>query len=853
MKLNGEALNATNERNQISLTESLSKASAKIAPLWPLENFVAVNPYLGLTDQSFDQVAQLLSNVGGIKSTLPVSYYMEAINQGRMSSTDIQSALRRQRAPFTKDAQTFLRELTGQDEESSPLSAVQGLADVADAVSGKNWSGFMTDRVSSWASSHFDRGQAQWNAAKVHDSLYSSWRFEAQTDRTPEVMGLKAFRLAIKQLPSQPLEAAKAAIEAMQISPDELDLYLHRLLVRHGGWAAYIAHLDWDAKRYGQEAGALNEFLCVLLGWEYGLLSTLKQPELAAAWDEAKQHIRVLAENPRIERTVWNHLILQEAFDIAAQDRLIEKFNTQAKPQEKSLQIPAFQAVFCIDVRSELFRRKLEMVSPEINTLGFAGFFGFPIKFLPLGHEATEDHCPVLLPAAHTVCEGFDKPAMQEAALRKRRLNRQLSHAWKSFRSGAVSSFGFVSPMGLFYLPKLFTDAFGLTRPVPHPDKKGFGKSNHDNRMMKLEAKSKNSAGFQGISLDTRIHMAKGALTAMSLTEGFARVILIAGHGGTSVNNPHASGLDCGACAGHSGEANARVAADVLNDPEVRKALRTQGIVIPESTLFLAGLHDTTTDEVTLYQRNTIPASHAGDLATLEAILSKAGKAARAERAIRMRIDAWSAVDSSVISRSKDWSQVRPEWGLAGCSAFVAAPRSFSSALNLEAKSFLHSYDWKKDQGFKVLETIMTAPVVVASWISLQYYGSTVENKQYGSGNKALHNVTSGLGVLEGYAGDLRTGLPIQSIHDGSTYQHEPLRLSVVVNAPKEAISNVLEKHTSVKALFDNGWIFLLAMDDEGKISHRYRKNLQWEPVAEHATPGKTIAMTQGKSLETVR
>jgi uncharacterized protein YbcC (UPF0753/DUF2309 family) len=198
---------------------------------------------------------------------------------------------------------------------------------------------------------------------------------------------------------------------------------------------------------------------------------------------------------------------------------------------------------------------------------------------------------------------------------------------------------------------------------------------------------------------------------------------------------------------------------------------------------------------------------------------------------MRMGITDPDDANRNLKGRSKDWSQVRPEWGLAGCSAFVVAPRNLSSKVNLQGRSFLHSYDPKKDEGFKVLEVIMTAPMVVASWISLQYFGSTVDNKNFGSGNKTLHNVTAGIGVFEGYGGDLRTGLPWQSVNDGKEYQHTPLRLSVVINAPTEAINDILERNPSIRALCDNGWLFLLTLDDDGKVQQLYRKDLQWEKV----------------------
>jgi uncharacterized protein YbcC (UPF0753/DUF2309 family) len=330
---------------------------------------------------------------------------------------------------------------------------------------------------------------------------------------------------------------------------------------------------------------------------------------------------------------------------------------------------------------------------------------------------------------------------------------------------------------------------------------------------------------------EQRLEVAEGVLRAMSLTEHFARIVLLAGHGSTTVNNPYATGLDCGACGGHTGEANARVAAAVLNDADVQAGLRRRGIQIPADTRFVAALHDTTTDQVAILDRDQVPASHAGDVAQLERDLAAAGRIARLERAPLLNLAGEANVDGEVMARSRDWSQVRPEWGLAGCAAFVVAPRHRTRNLNLGGRSFLHSYEWQKDEDFGVLELIMTAPMVVAGWINLQYFGSTVDNQVFGSGNKVLHNVVGTLGVLEGNGGDLRVGLPWQSLHDGEKYVHEPLRLSVVIEAPVEAMTRVIEKHPGVRQLLDNRWLYLFALDEDGHVSHRYAGGLRWETV----------------------
>ncbi|MFZ1467909.1 MAG: putative inorganic carbon transporter subunit DabA, partial [Paracoccaceae bacterium] len=196
------------------------------------------------------------------------------------------------------------------------------------------------------------------------------------------------------------------------------------------------------------------------------------------------------------------------------------------------------------------------------------------------------------------------------------------------------------------------------------------------------------------------------------------------------------------------------------------------------------------------------------------------------------------ATGRTVAGRALNWAEVRPEWGLAGCTAFIAAPREVTANAVLAGRAFLHSYDWQADVGFATLELILTAPVVVASWISLQYYGSTVAPAVFGGGNKLIHNVVGGIGVLQGNGGTLRPGLPWQTVHDGAQLAHKPLRLSVLIEAPREAILDVLARHDGVRALFDNGWLHLFALDD-GQIAARYRRGLIWDDKQYQRSVGK--------------
>lgn len=190
------------------------------------------------------------------------------------------------------------------------------------------------------------------------------------------------------------------------------------------------------------------------------------------------------------------------------------------------------------------------------------------------------------------------------------------------------------------------------------------------------------------------------------------------------------------------------------------------------------------------------------------------------------------ALKQALRVRSNDWAQTRPEWGLANNAAFIAAPRSRSQAIDLDGRCFLHDYQWQNDGDNSILELIMTAPMVVANWINMQYYASTVDNARYGSGNKVLHNVVGGhIGVFEGNGGDLRIGLPMQSLHDGHDWVHTPLRLSVFIEAPRERIEAVIARHEVVRQLVEHQWLGLFRIDSDSNAVES-RVQAKWQRVA---------------------
>lgn len=811
------------------IAASVSRVTRIVAPAWPLEHFVAVNPFLGLSDRSFASASDIMARVAGARMTMPRRFYAQAMASGRIGAKDVRIALAEARAqglPGLPSDERFEWLLgAGDGPEPTPCPTV---ADVVRERTGTDWSHLVVERIGAWAAAYFDEGQASWRSPWRGLAPYDAWHAEAMLDATPEVHGASDLRALVAGLPSDAPRAIEAAIRRLGILSAGLDTYLLRLLYSIGGWAAYARHLEWDRELRGRKDDTLDHLLAIRLSWEVLLLEAFRSEGIAEHWSAARNAYGARSEAPP-EADLAVDLVLQSAYEKAWQEGLIREL-TAARSPKPSPERARVQAVFCIDVRSEVYRRAFEATGPTCETLGFAGFFGFPVEYVPLGQERGLAQCPALLTTRATITEcvvGADEHAARRVGA-TRVLRRRAQNAWKAFQSGAIACFSFVGPVGLAFAPKLLVDALGVTRMVPHPSR--------DNIDAHLELgpslTPRSHAGRQvGLTEQQRIAMAEGLLRGMSLTSGFARIVALVGHGSTTVNNPHASGLDCGACGGHTGEANARIAAAVLNEPAVREALAARGILIPADTLFLGCLHDTTTDEVRIFDRRLIPATHAADLQQLGAQLTEASKRSRRERAPRLGQAPSAADQGELAARSRDGSQVRPEWGLAGCAAFIVAPRHRTAQLDLEGRSFLHSYDWRTDDGFSVLELVMTAPVVVGSWISLQYYASSCENRAFGCGNKVLHNIVGTVGVLEGNGGDLRIGLPWQSVHDGERLVHEPMRLSVFIEAPIAAIEAILEKHPALRALADNRWLHLYALGDAGSPAHRYAGGLTWEPT----------------------
>ncbi|MCW8871043.1 MAG: DUF2309 domain-containing protein [Xanthomonadales bacterium] len=709
------------------LREAIEASWTAIAPFWPLQNLVAVNPLQGLEDLPFEE-ALFEAAVWFQQRDLPPS--MDAVNRETIK----------------------------------------------------------------WCQAFFDEGQATITMPLRDRGLYQAWRVLAPHDRLLHG-GDAARRAWLAALPPQPEAAIAESLRKLDIPPAHQTRFMMLLLTTLPGWAAHIKYrTDWSASEPVHPHPVTHaDYLAVRLAIT------------CALWPEARDLLGWHARARQTEqRAAGAHQAIAQA-ELVYRESLLRSLAGRASIPAQHERAPRAQLVFCIDVRSEPFRRALESCG-DYETFGFAGFFGVPVRVKDTVTGESHASCPVLLEPRHLVrespaCSPAGREQVQAGHLRLDLAKR----LYQSTKYTLSAPFALVEAMGpvngawmaLRCLAPVWAERLrdrisGLVKPVAAV-----------------------ASDISAIPVPDRCDYAETALRTMGLTKSFARLVLLCGHGSTTRNNAYATSLDCGACGGRHGATNARVLAAILNDPWVREDLIGRGIRIPGTTQFVAAEHDTTTDEVTVHAESLTNPGLQQILAQLRDDLETARASNSQRRAAELGFRGTQSDGAKhMFRRSRDWAQVRPEWGLARNAAFIAAPRELTRELDLEGRAFLHSYDWRQDPEGTALSLILTAPMVVAQWINAQYLFSTLDNVAFGSGSKVTKNITGKVGVMQGNASDLMHGLPLQSVcsGDGDPW-HQPQRLLAIVRAPRDRVRDIVQRQPILRKLLGNGWVSLACID----------------------------------------
>lgn len=802
-------------------------AARTVPPLWPLESAIAVNPLAGFEDLPFGEAVSRAARRFGARASLPLAQWRQLLIAGRIDERALRDAAIRHLGGLNEAFALIgpnisrldlllarLLDLPEQGEDAPPAGLTRDAALIA-----------------KWCAAFLDQGQAVCPMPHRELGLYRAALAALAHDSEYRTLTGLAGQQLLLSVPRDPLEAIAEGLKALGVPTGEEDAQLAELVARLPGWAG---HLRWRSEHadpevaQGAPAGMADLLaLWLLLDRAGAVVRPAELPHGGDVTARLAAHFGLDFACLNQPGKTWlreiagiDQAALGGLFQLAAEWTYRNALAPQLQAAATALpppETPDAQLVFCIDVRSEPFRRALE-AQGRYETLGYAGFFGLPIALHRQGAARRSRLLPVLLSPQHDVAEA-PAPGREQAAAALAASEAQARHSaalLAAGKQGTATAFATAEATGP--LAGLLMAARTLAPGLMSRIKTALAPARHDALAPAIACRH-DHPGQPVFTLEEKIGFAQALFKLTGLGAATARLVALVGHGGSAVNNPYAAALDCGACGGHAGGSNARILAGILNEPEVRAGLAARGIALPAATWFIAAEHNTTTDAVTIFDQGLIPASQQADLAALQASLARAGAANRERRAALLGRSA-----DDLLLGAMHWGEVRPEWGLAGNAAFIVGPRALTRDIDLAGRAFLHSYDWQGDGDGTALTTILTAPMVVAQWINCQYLFSTIDNHRYGSGDKVTQNVVGGIGVVQGNGGDLRVGLPRQSLFaDDGTPFHLPQRLLTVVLAPFDRVRQVVESNDILGRLFGKGWVTLVVIDPHTGDALRWR------------------------------
>lgn len=559
----------------------------------------------------------------------------------------------------------------------------------------------------------------------------------------------------------------------------------------------------------------------------------------------------------------------------------VDEFTTPHTYTQK----PLSSTIFCLDVRSEVMRRKVEESGPY-NTYGAGGFLGIPISFVEFDKAHALSLAPAVIKPQNIV---FEIPVeSHEDYNSKKGIQKTSKKVLSDLKNNPYTPYIMVEAIGWLFGIKLFGKTFFPQKTnklfynmkpkkpkttytidkLARDEIERYVRRLHTNIInevlttqydtglndseiftlwehlvfgkdlsirisqdiidklqhayhitaedYKLQKEKLKQVGF---TTDEQVMYIDNLLKMIGLNKDFPKFVIISGHVSLSDNNPFESALDCGACGGSISLPNARTLCMIANKPGIRKKLIDKGITIPEDTRFIPALHTTTTDEMTFYDTDILNAEELDVFSKMEEDFKNASLASREERTLVLPN---ANKQEDLFIKTMDWSEPRPEWGLARNMGVFAGPRDSIKHVPFNNRLFMHSYDSSIDnENADILTRIFDGPLVVGEWINLEHYFSTVDNKVYGAGSKVYHNVVSKIGVYNGNYSDLKIGLPTQSvIEDGKAY-HEPVRLLTYMEAPLDTVAKAVENSVAQPFIL-NEWIRPVIIDKEAKKVYSY-------------------------------
>jgi uncharacterized protein YbcC (UPF0753/DUF2309 family) len=746
----------------------------------------------------------------------------------------------------------------------------------------------VNDVLVKFCAAFLDQGLAQWPLPDRDLGFFRAFCALYGLPGGPPEAWMRGLSAELRRLQTEnvtPLESIAESLKVLGVENREWEEYLGATLLPLRGWAGMVQQVEQRGDRAARPVpqGSLIEFIAIRLILDRfslaytakralkftGPLSELRRavcPKVDKHWPPSVEQraflvfelaqIFGLAPDAlyRLDSESWAAIFEEvEGFSGLERRRIFhlayeQRFSTQtldavslhAKSRKSRPKAPEFQVVCCIDEREESFRRHLEEIAPSVETFGAAGFFSVAMYYRGAAEAHYVPLCPVVIRPSHWVTE---EVADEAGEIHRRRA--------KTRRAIGNASFRIHSGSRTFALGALLTASFGVLASIPLTGRILFprlaarirqmcGSFVRTPRMTRLqlercEPKPGSENGSIGYSLAEMIDIGERLLRDIGLTSGFSRVVVVIGHGSNSLNNPHNSAYMCGACGGSAGGPNARAISEILNDPRVRAALAGRGLIIPVDTVFVGAYHNTCSDSVDFFDLDRLPASHCDDFAEARRNLDVTCDRNAHERCRRFMSApltlGFAEARTHVEGRSEDLAQTRPELGHATNAITIVGRREWSRGLFLDRRAFLTSYDPSQDdEENTILTRILQAVFPVCSGINLEYYFSNVDNVGFGCGTKLPHNLSALLGVMDGAASDLRTGLPWQMVEI-----HEPVRSLFIIETTVAAMTRIMDRNEGIGRLCRNEWIQLAVLDPQSREIFVFQGN-QFRRYYEHTS-----------------
>jgi uncharacterized protein YbcC (UPF0753/DUF2309 family) len=590
------------------------------------------------------------------------------------------------------------------------------------------------DALVELCSSFLDRGAAKWTPNARHRGFLhffasleglgvARWRAEARKIANDVLQKLDNDNDDVDRLDDEKLieideerraERTAAAVvlnnlEFFGTPPDELELMVHALLFELRGWAGMFQRMQThpaEAPRHTRVR--LLDFCAVqttlmraslvaqarAAGWQADRLSFGEWLGRVARSAEHEPHESV--HSASAVAFVDQDAGRREAMEANVEQLLLTAL--QSAPlssvdsrRDTTIARPTMQVYTCIDDREGSLRRHVEEASDEtsaVETFGVAGFFGLPIDYRPSDGREPMINAPEGAAISATLIEMAVGPERELSRYRRRR--RALARAVLTWERLSTSPLGSLALSTLLPLTLTRLALMGY-----FPRAKQWLRDTFERTLLR-RPRTEFELPFTADLAAEHLSRTFAALGQCE-THRFAPLVVVLGHGASSVNNPFAAAYNCGACSGHDGGSNARLFARAANDSDVRRVLRERyAIDIPSDVVFIGGLHNTTADTITLYDEHSLPSSHQQALVDAKRLLADAcaqNALERCQRFLLTDVDSPEAALRHVGTRSIDAAEVRPELNHSSNAGVIVGRRELTLARFFDRRVFLPSYD----------------------------------------------------------------------------------------------------------------------------------------------------------------